>query len=331
MNILVTGGAGFIGSNFAKHWMLQYPDDLVSVLDKFTYAGNRENLSDLSQDRLQIVEGDICDSEIVKDAIENIDIVVHLAAESHVDRSIMGAEIAGRTNFMGTLTLLEAAREADLRCFLHMSTDEVYGSIEQGYASEITPFSPCSPYSASKAAADHLAHSYFVTYELPVIIARPGNNYGPYQFPEKLVPLFVYKALRNEPLPVYGDGRQVRDWLHVEDCCQALRVLIENGQPGEAYNVPAGNEHQNLETILLILDELNKPESLIKHVTDRPGHDVRYAMAGDKIAVLGWKPEMDWEQGMRQTVRWFADHQDWMEESFQRGREFHESWYQNRQ
>ena len=211
-----------------------------------------------------------------------------------------------------------------------MSTDEVYGSIEQGYASEITPFSPCSPYSASKAAADHLAHSYFVTYELPVIIARPGNNYGPYQFPEKLVPLFVYKALRNEPLPVYGDGRQVRDWLHVEDCCQALRVLIENGQPGEAYNVPAGNEHQNLETILLILDELNKPESLIKHVTDRPGHDVRYAMAGDKIAVLGWKPEMDWEQGMRQTVRWFADHQDWMEESFQRGREFHESWYQNR-
>lgn len=331
MNILVTGGAGFIGCNLVRYLLAQMPDVRVTVLDKLTYAGSRENLADvIDNPRLTFREGDICDPAAVQEALADVEVVVHLAAETHVDRSIMGAEAAVRTNVLGTFTLLEAARGADLRCFLHVSTDEIYGPIQTGYCDENAPFNPRNPYSAAKAGADHLASAYFVTYGLPVVISRPSNNYGPYQYPEKLVPLFVYKALRDEPLPVYGEGTQVRDWLHVEDHCRAIQVLIEQGQPGGAYNIPAGNERGNLETVRLILDELGKPESLIKHVTDRPGHDVRYAMTGEKMAALGWRPETDGEAGMRQTVRWFAQHQDWLERSLARSREYFQQWYENR-
>lgn len=337
MDILITGGAGFIGCNFVRYVLAEMPKARVRVLDKLTYAGSRENLADIAGDpRVTFVEGDICDVATVREAVAGVEAVVHLAAESHVDRSILGPQPAMQTNFFGTFVLLEAAREAwfdklTTQRFLHVSTDEVYGAIEMGEFDEEAPLNPRNPYSASKAGADHLARAYFVTYGLPVIISRPCNNYGAYQYPEKLVPLFVYKALRDEPLPVYGDGRQRRDWLHVADHCRAMHVLLEEGQPGQVYNIPAGNERENLATIGVILDELGKPESLIKHVPDRPGHDVRYAMSGDKIAALGWRPEIEWEEGLRQAVRWFAEHQDWLECSLARSRDYFETWYQDRQ
>ena len=256
--------------------------------------------------------------------------VVHLAAESHVDRSILGPQPAMQTNFHGTFMLLEAARQTQPDLFLHVSTDEVYGPTETGQFDDTAPLKPCNPYSASKAGADHLAQAYYVTYDLPVIITRPCNNYGPYQYPEKLVPLFVYKALCDEPLPVYGDGRQRRDWLHVTDHCRAMHLLLEEAQPGQIYNIPADSERENLETIRVILDELGKPDSLIKHVPDRPGHDIRYAMSGEKISNLGWQPQIQWEEGLRQTVRWFADHQDWLEHSLARSRQYFETWYKER-
>ena len=255
---------------------------------------------------------------------------MHLAAESHVDRSIFGAEEAVRTNFEGTFRMLEAARDAEVGRFLHVSTDEVYGAAEGVSFDEEAPLLARNPYSASKAGADRLARAYWVTYGLDVVITRPANNYGPYQYPEKLVPLFVYKALRDEPLPVYGDGMQVRDWLHVEDHCRAMLTVFEKGESGEAYNIPAHNERPNIATIRLLLDELGKPESLIKHVEDRPGHDVRYSMKSDKIEALGWRPEIEWEAGMRETIRWFAENMEWLESSYQRGQEFFAQWYKDR-
>ncbi len=336
MEVLITGGAGFIGCNLVRHLLAELPDVSVRVLDKLTYAGSRENLADVEDDpRVTFIEGDICDPTIVKEAMAGVEAVVHLAAESHVDRSIMGPQPAMQTNFFGTFVLLEAAREAwfdklTTQRFLHVSTDEVYGSIEIGEFDEQAPLNPRNPYSASKAGADHLARAYAVTYELPVIVSRPCNNYGPYQYPEKLVPLFVYKALCDEPLPVYGDGRQRRDWLHVADHCRAMHALLEKGEPGQVYNIPVGDERENLATIRVILDELGKPESLIKHVADRPGHDVRYAMTGDKIAALGWEPQVEWEKGLRETVCWFADHQDWLARSLARSQEYFESWYRDR-
>ncbi len=331
MNILVTGGAGFIGCNFVRYLLEHIPDARVRVLDKFTYAGSRENLADVDADpRVTIVEGDICDVDVVQEAMAGVNVVVHLAAESHVDRSILGPQPAMQTNFQGTFVLLEAARQTQPDLFLHVSTDEVYGPVKTGQFDEAARLNPRNPYSASKAGADHLAQAYYVTYDVPVIISRPCNNYGPYQYPEKLVPLFVYKALRDEPLPVYGDGRQRRDWLHVTDYCRAMHTLLEKGQVGEVYNILAGSERENLETIRVILDELGKPASLIKHVTDRPGHDVRYAMSGQKMAELGWQPQIQWEEGLRRTVRWFADHQDWLERSLARSREYFETWYKER-
>ncbi len=331
MNILVTGGAGFIGCNFVRYLLEHLPDAQVRVLDKLTYAGSRDNLADVGGDpRVTIVEGDICDVEVVREAMSGVDVVVHLAAESHVDRSILGPQPAMQTNFHGTFVLLEAARQTQPDLFLHVSTDEVYGPVETGQFDEAAPLAPRNPYSASKAGADHLAQAYYVTYDVPVIITRPCNNYGPYQYPEKLVPLFVYKALRDEPLPVYGDGRQRRDWLHVTDHCRAMHVLLEKGEVGQVYNIPADSERENLETIRVILDELGKPDSLIKHVADRPGHDIRYAMSGEKISNLGWQPQIPGEEGLRQTVRWFADHQDWLERSLARSREYFEEWYKER-
>ncbi|NLO75227.1 MAG: dTDP-glucose 4,6-dehydratase, partial [candidate division WS1 bacterium] len=294
-------------------------------------AGNLANLEDVLDDnRLCFMEGDICDESTVAEAMAEADIVVHLAAETHVDRSIMGGDTAARTNFLGTQVMLETARRVQPRIFLHVSTDEVYGDCPQGAFIEDQPLRPRNPYSASKAAADHLAYAYHVTYGVPVVISRPANNYGPYQYPEKLVPFFVYRALRGETLPLYGDGQQVRDWLHVEDHCRAMQSLIERGKLGEAYNLPAGNERTNLTTARLVLDELGRSEELIQFVADRPGHDVRYALNGDKVAALGWKPVILWEEGLRATVRWFAQHSAWLEQSVARSKAYFEQWYAGR-
>lgn len=332
MHYLITGGAGFIGSNYVRHLLATTPDCRVRVLDKLTYAGNPANLQDVcADDRLEFVQGDICDPGAVACAFDGIDTVIHFAAETHVDRSIHSAEAAVKTNFEGTFRLLEAARDRDLKLFVHVATDEVYGSAEGGERfDENSPLNPRNPYSASKAGADRLAYSYFITYGLPVVITRPTNTYGPYQYPEKLIPLFVYRALNDQPLPVYGSGQQQRDWLHVDDHCRAVDVLLSSGVPGQAYNIVGGNERVNMQVVQLILDELGKPESLIQHVEDRPGHDIRYALDGTKLKALGWTPQVEWEQGMRQTIRWFADHRPWLEESIQRGREFMEAWYAGR-
>lgn len=332
MHYLITGGAGFIGSNYVRHLLATVPDCRVRVLDKLTYAGNPANLQDVCRDeRFEFVQGDICDPAAVTAAFDGINIVIHFAAETHVDRSIHSAEAAVKTNFEGTFRLLEAARERGLKLFVHVATDEVYGSAEGGQRfDEESPLNPRNPYSASKAGADRLAYSYFITYQLPVVITRPTNTYGPYQYPEKLIPLFVCRALNDEPLPVYGSGQQQRDWLHVDDHCRAVDVLLSSGVPGQAYNVVGGNERVNMEVVRLILDELGKPESLIQHVEDRPGHDIRYALDDRKLKALGWSPQVEWEQGMRATIRWFAGHREWLEESVSRGREFMEQWYKNR-
>jgi dTDP-glucose 4,6-dehydratase len=331
MQLLVTGGAGFIGCNFVRHVLGEREDARVRVLDKLTYAGNLDNLADVTDDpRFEFLQGDVCDMGAVRAALEGVDTVVHMAAESHVDRSIISAEASVQTNFVGAFTMLEAAREAGVRRFLHVSTDEVYGACLGEPFTESDPLNARNPYSASKAGADRLAYSYFVTYDMPVVVARPSNNYGPYQYPEKLIPFFVYRALNDEHLPVYGDGMQVRDWLNVHDDCRALLLLAEQGEAGEAYNVHGGNERPNMETIRLILDELGKPDSLIKHVEDRPGHDVRYSMDGSRMRALGWEPGVPWEQGIRETVRWFAEHREWMERSVARGREYFEAWYAGR-
>jgi len=331
MRTLVTGGAGFIGCNYVRQLLANSDDHRVRVFDKLTYAGSRDNLADLQHDtRLEFVQGDICDAAAVAAALEDVQTVVHFAAETHVDRSIHSAEAAIRTNVEGTFRLLEACRDRELHRFIHVATDEVYGSSAATRFTEESALNPRNPYSASKAGGDRLAYSYFVTYDLPVIITRPTNTYGPYQYPEKLIPFFVLRALRDEHLPVYGDGQQVRDWLHVADHCRAVDLLIERGTVGEAYNVVGGNERQNMQVVRLILDELGKPESLIKHVEDRPGHDIRYPLADDKIKGLGWQPTIEWEQGLRETIRWFADHRDWLERSLERGREFMEQWYRGR-
>ena len=330
MRILVTGGLGFIGSNFVRH-MLRNRDCSIRAFDAMTYAGNIENLSDVSDYRgLEIVVGNICDQDAINAATEGCDVVVHFAAESHVDRSIHDPGVAIETNVTGTFCTLQAARRSAVDRFILISTDEVYGEAHDTSFAEGDPLTPRNPYSASKAAADRLGHAYFTTYDLPVIVHRAANNYGPYQFPEKLIPLFCYRALRDETLPVYGDGMQVRDWLHVEDNCRAIELLIEKGVPGEAYNVPGGNERPTMDVVRLLLDELGKPESLIRHVIDRPGHDFRYSINGAKLRALGWSPDVAWEAGMRATIRWFAEHPKWLASSMVRGEVFLSEWHQKR-
>jgi len=337
--ILITGGAGFIGSNFVHHWCNNYADDRVIVLDALTYAGNRHNLASLeSRENLRFVQGDICDRALVDDLLktENIDTVAHFAAESHVDRSILGPAAFVQTNVVGTFTLLEACRQhwnhksitpinQEQGVFLHVSTDEVYGSLspEDPAFTETTPYSPNSPYSASKAGSDHLARAYFHTYGMPTIITNCSNNYGPYHFPEKLIPLMCINMLLGKPLPVYGDGQNVRDWLYVVDHCRALDCVIHQGKPGETYNIGGNNEVKNLDLVRMLcklMDELasNLPvspcEELINFVKDRPGHDRRYAIDATKIKTeLGWTPAVTVEQGLRQTVEWYLTHRDWWE------------------
>ena len=326
--LLVTGGAGFIGANFVRYWLTSHPQDRVINLDALTYAGNLENLRDIEANpQYRFVQGDICDRALVEGLFESehIDTVVNFAAESHVDRSILGPEAFIRTNVHGTFTLLDVARQrwdGDPACrFLHVSTDEVYGSLgEQDPAfTETTPFAPNSPYSASKAASDHLVRAYHHTYGLPVLTTNCSNNYGPYQFPEKLIPLVILNALENKPLPVYGDGLNIRDWLYVEDHCRAIDAVLQGGRLGETYNIGGKNEIRNLDIVKIvcrILDEKvpgNSPrEELITFVKDRPGHDRRYAIDAAKIErELGWVPAHTFAQGIQKTVGWYLESREW--------------------
>ncbi len=331
--LLITGGAGFIGSNFVHHWCETYPSDRVVVLDALTYAGNRATLNDLdSHDNFRFVQGDICDRPMVDQLLaeEQINTVAHFAAESHVDRSILGPDAFIRTNVVGTFTLLEAFRhhwtgrgQLESDRFLHVSTDEVYGSLEADDPafSETTPYAPNSPYSASKAGSDHLARAYFHTYGMPTLVTNCSNNYGPYHFPEKLIPLMCINILLGKPLPVYGDGQNIRDWLYVKDHCTALDVVIHKGQTGETYNVGGNNEVKNIDLVHMLCDLMddlapNLPvrpsRQLITFVKDRAGHDRRYAIDANKIKTqLGWTPSVTVDEGLRQTIEWFLSHEEW--------------------
>ena len=332
-SIVITGGAGFIGSNFVHHWCENYPEDRVIVLDALTYAGNLNNLGTLKDRKnFRFLQGDICDRALVDElfASENIDTVAHFAAESHVDRSILGPGAFVQTNVVGTFTLLESFRQhwlsnhqPDNYRFLHVSTDEVYGSlgVDDPAFTETTPYAPNSPYSASKAGSDHLARAYFHTYGMPTIITNCSNNYGSYHFPEKLIPLMCINILLGKPLPVYGDGQNVRDWLYVRDHCQALDTVIHKGKAGETYNIGGNNEVKNIDLVRMLcelMDELApdlpvKPaQNLITFVKDRPGHDRRYAIDASKIRTeLGWQPQETVEGGLRKTIQWYLDHRDW--------------------
>ena len=316
MNVLVTGGAGFIGSNFIRYSMENHPDYRIINYDKLTYAGNLENLAGVEKNPQYVFEkGDICDKQNVLRCLKEyrIDMLVHFAAESHVDRSILGSAEFVQTNFVGTSILLDAAKEIGVNRFLQVSTDEVYGSLgDSGSFTEATPLHPNSPYSATKASADMLALAYQHTFGLPVMVTRCSNNYGPYQFPEKLIPLMIANALHDKPLPVYGDGMNVRDWLHVLDHCSAIDAVLHRGTIGEVYNIGGNHEKQNLEIVRLILKNLNKPESLITFIKDRPGHDRRYAIDSGKIQrELGWQPSYSFERGISETIKWYVNNQSW--------------------
>ncbi len=316
MTVLVTGGCGFIGSNFVRYLLEAHADWVIVNLDKLTYAGNPENLEDIATDpRYRFVKGDICDRTVVESAMKEhkVRIVVNFAAESHVDRSITGPSIFVETNVSGTSVLLEAAKEAGVERFIQVSTDEVYGSLgQEGKFTETSPLHPNSPYAASKAAADLLALAYHHTYGMPVIVTRCSNNYGPYQFPEKLLPLMIANAVDGKPLPVYGDGLNVRDWLFVRDHCMAIDTVIGRGTAGELYNIGGNNEWKNIDIVRLLLRLLGKPESLIRFVKDRPGHDRRYAIDASRIRKeLGWEPSVTFEEGLARTVEWYLSREAW--------------------
>ena len=353
-NVLVTGGCGFIGANFIRLMNRHCPQLRIVNLDKLTYAGNLQNLDGIKESSVyRFVKGDICDKSLVETimAEEHIDTVVHFAAESHVDRSITGPADFISTNIIGTFTLLEAARKSWLdigengsdRLFLHVSTDEVYGSLgKDGYFSETTSYDPRSPYSASKASSDHLASAYFHTYGLPVIITNCSNNYGPYQFPEKLIPLIIRNCIEGKTLPVYGDGKNIRDWLFVEDHCEAIIAVLERGMPGNSYNIGGNNEKENIEVVHTICDILDdrlgtlssnrSRRSLISYVTDRLGHDRRYAIDAGKIkGTVGWQPKMSFEKGIEITVAWYLDNQEWVHSVIDGSyANYYEKMYENR-
>jgi dTDP-glucose 4,6-dehydratase len=333
--ILVTGCAGFIGSNFVYHHLNEHPDQTIIGLDKLTYAGNLDNLANIPENQKNqfvFIRGDICDQETVEAIFRNykIDGVIHFAAESHVDRSIEDPQIFLKSNILGTFVLLETARKFWLRKnqndtihrFIQISTDEVYGSLgPDGYFTEKTPLDPHSPYSASKASADLLASSYYDTFGLPVVITRCSNNYGPYQFPEKLIPLAIMRALYHDTIPIYGDGRQIRDWLYVEDHCRAVDLVFHAGRPGEIYNVGGNSEKKNIELIQMLISVLQNEtkdrginEGMIRHVADRPGHDRRYAIDSSKIKrELGWAPKTEFQEGIQKTIRWYLENREWLQ------------------
>jgi len=312
MKLVVTGGAGFIGSNFIRHVLTAHPEDSVVNLDKLTYAGNRANLADLEGDRrYTFVHGDICDAKLVRDTLRGVDAVVNFAAESHVDRSLMEADAFLKTDVFGVFTLLEAVRELRIPRLLHVSTDEVYGSVASGSSTESDPLRPSNPYSASKAGGDLLALAYWHTHRVPVVITRSSNNFGPYQYPEKVIPLFVTNALDDRPLPLYGDGRNVRDWLYVIDNCVAIDLVLRKGEDGEIYNIGGGHEVENVALTREILRLTGKPETLIQRVADRPGHDRRYSVDCEKVRRLGWAPAHRFASALETTVRWYRDHEAW--------------------
>ncbi|HEY76466.1 MAG TPA: dTDP-glucose 4,6-dehydratase [Thermoflexia bacterium] len=315
-NLLVTGGAGFIGSNFVRYMLRKYPDYRIVVYDKLTYAGNLENLKDVAQDfgdRYTFVKGDICDADLVREVIRqhDIDTIVNFAAATHVDRSLMEPDEFIRTDVFGTYVLLEAAKEFGLERYHQVSTDEVYGEVLEGRAKETDPLHTRSPYSASKASGDLLCIAYFTSFGVPVTITRGSNNIGPYQYPEKVVPLFITNAIDDQPLPLYGDGSQMRDYQYVVDHCEGIDVVLHRGQPGEVYNLGTGVETRNIDMARAILDILGKPHSLIRHVKDRPGHDRRYALDISKIRALGWESRHTFEEALEKTVRWYVENEWW--------------------
>ena len=315
MRILVTGGAGFIGSCFVRYMLKNHHDYKIINLDALTYAGNIENLDDVKDNpNYKFVHGNICDKKLVPELVEQVDAIVNFAAESHVDRSITGPEVFIETNVKGTLNLLQAAKEFKIERYLQVSTDEVYGTLgKTGYFTETTPLAPNSPYSASKASADMLVRAYHETYNMPVLTTRCSNNYGPYQYPEKLIPFFISKLLRGEKVSVYGDGMNVRDWLYVYDHCSAIDTVLHKGRVGEVYNIGGHNEKTNMEITRLILKAMGKDETSIVYVKDRLGHDRRYAICNDKIQnELGWKPSLTFEEGIKLTIDWYLNNQDWM-------------------
>lgn len=315
MKILVTGGAGFIGSCFVRYMLEHHPTYKIVNYDALTYAGNITNLYDVKDNpNYEFIQGDICDKHMVRQIVSGVDAIINFAAETHVDRSITGPEIFIETNVKGTLNLLQAAKEFNLEKYVQISTDEVYGNLgDEGYFTETTPLAPNSPYSASKASADLLVRAYHETYGIPAVITRCSNNYGPYQYPEKLIPHFISKLLRDEKVPVYGDGLNVRDWLYVNDHCSAIDTVFHKGKPGEIYNIGGHNEKTNLEITKLIIEAMNKDESYIEYVEDRPGHDRRYAISNDKIkSELGWEPATSFEEGILLTVDWYLNNKNWL-------------------
>jgi len=332
---LITGGAGFIGCNFVKYLFKNYPDISVTVLDKLTYSGNKDNLAEFEgKANYKFVQADIADTSTAKRLVSEADIVVNFAAETHVDRSILGSEDLIRSNIYGVHVLLNAARESEIECFLQISTDEVYGSVEEGSSVETDNLTPRNPYSASKAGADHLALAFLNTYNLPVKITRSSNNYGPYQYPEKLIPFFLTNALEDKPLPLYGDGLNVRDWLYVEDNCAGIAAVINKGTAGEIYNIGGGNEIANIEITRNVLALLGKPETLITYVKDRPGHDRRYSLDSAKLMKLGWSPQADFAASLEKTVKWYLDNRSWWEAIKRKNKEYKEfmdKYYKDRQ
>jgi dTDP-glucose 4,6-dehydratase len=313
--VLITGGAGFIGSHYVHHALQAHADWQVTVLDKLTYAGNPANLKDVEgHPRYRFLRGDVASRDDVSKALdEGCDFLFNFAAETHVDRSIGDPEGFIRTDVYGAYVLLEAARERRIRRFVQISTDEVYGSVATGSSREDAPLMPSNPYSASKAAADRLAYSYFATYGVPVLITRASNNFGPRQYPEKVIPLFITNALEDAPLPLYGDGQNVRDWLYVIDHCEAIDAVLDRGKEGEVYNIGGGNERRNVEITEMILERLRKPATLVRRVTDRPGHDRRYSLDCGKIRALGWRPRIAFEAAMRETIDWYVGNRAWWE------------------
>lgn len=315
MRFLVAGGAGFMGCNYVRFLLKCHGDVEVLVYDKLTYAGRLENLHDVRGDsRFKFVRGDICDEEQLMGVVRSFqpDVIVNLAAETHVDRSINEPAPFLKTNVFGVFTILEVSRRLDVPLTIQISSDEVYGDLRGGgSADELYPFKPSSPYSVSKASGDLMALAYYRTYGLPVIVVRPSNNYGPYQFPEKLIPKTIIRALHGRCIPIYGGGMQVRDWLYVDDFCEALQTIVLKGRVGEAYNVPGFNERRNIDVVTIILKLMNKPQSLIRYVEDRPGHDFRYSMRGDKILALGWSPKTSFMEGLRRTVDWYLNNEWW--------------------
>jgi len=310
VKVLVTGGAGFIGSNFVHYLLKKHPDTEVTVLDKLTYAGRKENLQDVLS-KIRFIKGDIAKKEDVTKAAKDCDYIVNFAAETHVDRSIVEAGTFVLTDVLGTYNLLETARKLDISKFEQISTDEVYGHIKEGSFREEDKLNPRNPYSASKAGAELLCKSYFETYGLPVVVTRSSNNYGPYQHPEKLIPKTIIYALENKPIPVYGTGENIRDWLYVEDNCEAIDAILHKGTEGEAYNIGAQQEMKNIDVVKIILKLSNRPEKLISFVKDRPGHDVRYSLNIEKIRKLGWKPKTKFNDGIRKTVEWYQQNESW--------------------